>query len=231
MKLRSFAGVSALSLALLAGSATQARANFLLSLNAPNSAVSPFTGPYGTVNFVRNSSTSYTVTLTALNNGGKFYLFGDGGTIGVNFNGAVSLFGSISHTNPLGGSSPALGGAGNISDFGNFSFSIDNGQGAANAVDTLTFTVTKDSGSWATDADLLVNNSDGFSVVGHVFVYDNASYNGGTATSTGFAGNGNTGPGPNVPAPPTAILAAAGGLSFGLSGLVGWKRRRQSAIA
>src|SRR5258708_4449637 len=71
-----------------------ASAAFTYSLDTGNSAISGYTGPYGTVAVTRDDNQHATIIATALNNGGYNYLFGDGGTLGLNTNGAVSIVGS-----------------------------------------------------------------------------------------------------------------------------------------
>src|SRR5262249_27772832 len=70
--------------AYLSFSSGTASASFSYTLGVGNSDISGYTGPYGKVDVTLVDSTHATITLTALNNGGNYYLFGDGGTLGVN---------------------------------------------------------------------------------------------------------------------------------------------------
>jgi len=51
---------------------------FTSTLDTGNSAISGFTGPYGSVSVDLTSSTTATITFTSLTNAGNIYLFGDG---------------------------------------------------------------------------------------------------------------------------------------------------------
>jgi len=56
-----------------------------ISLNNPNSAISGYTGPYGSVTIAVNpNSNRATITLTLNTVGGFIYLFGDGSTFAMN---------------------------------------------------------------------------------------------------------------------------------------------------
>jgi MYXO-CTERM domain-containing protein len=195
------------------------------SLGVPNDAISPYTGPYGTVTVNLNAAgTVATVTLTALNNGGYYYLFGDGGTLALNVNltGSESVAAAVvSHTNGIAGSSstPTVGKAGNEDGFGTFNVQFDNGQGAADALSSLTVTLTLSGGTWASDASVLTPNGNGASVAGHVFVYANSDYSGG-AVKTGYAANG------GISTPEPASFAMAGTAVVAFAGLALRRRRR-----
>src|SRR5580765_6234814 len=68
-------------------------------LNLGNSALSGFTGPFGFVDVKLISSTMSTITFTSNTVGGNIYLFGDGGTAGVNVNATSWTLGSITGSN------------------------------------------------------------------------------------------------------------------------------------
>jgi hypothetical protein len=226
VKFRSFAGVSALSLALMAASADRARADFSLSINVgnPSPGVGQYAGPYASVQFTQTGANTLHVVITAQNNGSQYFLFR---TVGLNLSAGVSFVnGSLNSSTGLGTITPTfgVGNSGNLDGFGDFNHFIDAGSGASAGLTSLSFDLTGIA-VVGTGSNFLTPNPDGFLIAMHINAYGNASYTGGALT-TGFGANGGTGPGPNVPAPPTAILAAAGGLSFGLSGLFGWKRRR-----
>jgi hypothetical protein len=192
---------------------SKASADFNLSLSSPGSGISGDTGPYGEISVSLIDSNHATITLTADNNGGNFYRFGDGNSIALNTNGAVSIVG--------GGSGPTLGGitssgpndpsggsftldGGNVSGFGVFNFGLKNEDGAAHALTLISFELEKTSGTWSSDSDVLTANGSGYLAAGHVFVY--LSNSGTNAGDTGFAGNGSVN---TVPAPAGLLLLAS----------------------
>src|SRR6266481_5295995 len=120
MKMRTITKITASMIGcLLAFAAQPARADSIsFSLVTGNSALTPYPGPYGSVLVNLTDSTHATVTFTA-NTG---FLFGDGGTAGVNVNAASWTVGSITGSG-LGPLSDA--GAGNEDGFKSFNQTID----------------------------------------------------------------------------------------------------------
>jgi hypothetical protein len=116
--------------AVFAMSAQPARADLLLSLGLGNAAISGFTGPFGFVNVHLVSATQAEITYTGNTVAGNDYLFGDGGSVGLNFNGGVGSFAitggpsnaGTGFTNSAGDIS--LGGAGSEDGFGSFNFPL-----------------------------------------------------------------------------------------------------------
>jgi hypothetical protein len=212
--------IAAFALAVAVFTPGIASADLSITLDNPNSAISPYPGPYGTVLVQLLDATDAKVTLTATL--GSNYLFGDGGTLGLNTNGTVSVS-ILSWVNGIGSSTPTVGNPGNEDGFGKFNVTIDNGQGAADALKTLSIQLTNTSGTWSSASDVLTPNSNGALAAGHVFVYTNSSYNGGTALATGFAAGSNGTPIINTPEPSTIALALSG---LGAIGLVALRRRR-----
>jgi hypothetical protein len=221
--------LAAVAVTLLMAGPASADTTFSYSLNDPNTAVSPYPGPYGTVAVDLIDSTHATITLTAntVTQGSStyYYLFGDGGTLGLNvsgtFNGVVPPGGWV---NGVGSSTPTVAGSGNEDGFGKFNFTVDNGTGAADALSKLIVDLTATgSTNWASAATVLTQNDHGASVAGHVFVYDSpptdASH---TALTTGFAADA------GIATPEPASFAMAGtavvvGLGIAL-------RRRRAVI-
>lgn len=234
MTIRKLFAVLAMLAVLVALAPGQANAGTIYTLNQPNSGVSAYAGPYGTVDVTRIDATHATVVLTALSNAPNYFLFGDGGTLGLNTNGAVTVLGGnagITASNP-GGSflldpsgKYSVAGAGNEDGFGNFNFriSLNNGENSAKrAVSSLSFELVKSSGSWSSDSDVLTPNGSGYSAAGHVFVYNStytAGPDGGNVVPTGFAADGPV----TVPEPASLVLLGIGG--FGVLGVALRKRR------
>jgi hypothetical protein len=171
----------------------QAKATTTYSLGQGNSAIAGYPAPYGSVAVNLNAAgTVATITFTAAQTGAFQYLFGDGGSAAVNVNGAFTLTGSITGTQ-LAGFGPTTysnGGAGHVDGWGQFNFTVNSSQGYTDASNLITFTLTKTSGTWSSDADVLTANANGAFVAAHIFVAAfPADVNNG-ALATGFASNG-----------------------------------------
>jgi hypothetical protein len=226
-----FVALAATAIALAAGSPLRAD-SVSYSIDTPNSAISGFPGPYATVTVNLTSPTTATLTYTSLVAGGNINLFGDGGSVAANVNAASFTVGSITGTNAGTGFTPgpySLS-SGNEDGFGNFNLQVDSFDGFTNSADTISFTLTNNTGTWATAADVLTPNGSngptGGAVGMHAFITPFPANSANGAIVTGFATNSG-GPtpivGPTVPAPPSVVLLSAGVL---LLGGVGWSRRR-----
>src|SRR5262249_21633 len=104
---------------------------------------------------------------------------------------------------------------------------IADAAGFTHAVDTLSFTLTRSCGIWASAADVLKKNAKGNQAAVHVFVTAASEDAANGALVTGFAGAND--PVTLVPAPASVILLGLGG--FGLAGIAVGSRRRQAQAA
>ncbi len=185
-------------------------------LGTGNSAINGYTGPYGSATVNLMSSTTATITFTAFTNSGNAYLIGDGGSVAVNVNAAHFTLGAITGSNSGTGFTPgpySNGGAGNESMFGDFNLTINSFDGFTHSSDTITFTITNTSGTWANAGAVLKANADGWLVAEHVFVTSNPANASNGAVKTGFAAG-------NSAVPEPASLALFGGGLLGLGGIV-----------
>jgi hypothetical protein len=60
------------------------------------------------------------------------------------------------------------GGSGNVNGYGVFNQTINNFDGGADAETSVTFTLTNNSGTWASAADVLTANLSGFDAAAHI---------------------------------------------------------------
>jgi hypothetical protein len=168
----------------------QAKAITTYSLSAGNSAISGYPAPYGSasVSLVGNTAT---ITFTAANTAAFQYMFGDGGSVAVNVNGAFTL-GAITGTHLPGfgfqnAEGYSNGGAGNEDGFGSFNLTINSSDGYTRSSNSISFTLT---GSWANEASVLTANANGALVGAHIFVAAFPADPNAGALATGFAANG-----------------------------------------
>lgn len=187
--------LTGLAVALFALAARPAEA-LSFTLGVANPAISGYPSPYGQVDVTLLDSNTAQFTFTAFSPAPYMYLFGDGGSVALNTNGAVTNFTVIGTPtqpqNPVNGTPIlTLGGAGNEDGFGSFNFTVNNFDGFGYAFSTLVFTLDKVSGTWSSEADVLTGNVNGFSAAGHIFI---ANADGTNTGVTGFATDGGTVP-------------------------------------
>ena len=197
----------------------QAKATTTYSLGQGNSAISSYPAPYGSVSVNLNVAGNVaTITFTAANTAAFQYLFGDGASAAVNVNGAFTL-GAITGTQ-LPGFGPTTysnGGAGNVDGWGQFNLTINSNGGYTTASKAITFTLTKASGTWSSDANVLTANANGALVGAHIFVAAFPANPKQVALSTGFAANGGA---VNTPDGGTTVMLLGAAL-----GVLGMARR------
>ncbi len=162
-------------------------------LTTGNSAISGFTGPYASVLVNRTSATTATITFTSLTADGNIYLLGDGGSVAVNVNAASFTLGPITGSNAGTGFTPGPysdGGSGNEDGFGSFNQTINSFDGYTHSSDSISFSLTDTSGTWASAMAVLLANSGGSLAAAHIFVTADPANGSNGALATGFAANG-----------------------------------------
>ncbi len=186
--------LSAICLAGILATAASARADTTTySLTTGNTALSGYTGPFGSVTVNLTDSTHATITFTSGTVGGNIYLFGDGSTVDVNVNATSwSLSGLAGSNAGTGFTTPSLsdGGSGNVDGFGQFNQTINDFDGFDYSADSVSFTLTDTSGTWASATDVLKANKGGSTVAAHIFVTSSPAYQTNGAVVTGYAANG-----------------------------------------
>jgi len=172
----------------------QAKADSIgFDLSQGNPAISGYTGPYAHVQVTWVDSTHATVTFTSLFNGGNTYLMGDGGTVALQVN-ATTFNSSVAATNSFPGFAvpQVVGtGPGNEDGFGNFNLTVDLFDGYTNSANMVVVSLTNVSGTWASAANVLINNSHLTRAAAHIFVAAGAIPDpNASALATGYAGEG-----------------------------------------
>ena len=213
---------------LLAIAALPASADTAFStIGNANTAIAGFAGPYATVEIDLTSSTTATITFTSDVKNGFIFLMGDGGSVALNVNATTFTATNITGSNSGTGFTPgpySVASAGNEDGFGSFNLKINSFDWFTHSSDTISFTLTNTSGTWASATDVLIANADGFDAAIHAFVTTFPANAANGAIATGFAAE-TAGSFESTPPPGTepSSLAILGSGLVGLGSLV---RRR-----
>jgi VPDSG-CTERM motif len=162
--------------------------------------VGGFAGPFGNVNVNLTSSTMATITFTGLNG----FQFGSNNAVAVNLNATTFTEAIISDSDFKDFSS------GNVDGLGSFNLIIDNNNFSM-GFNTISFSVTNTSGTWASAANVLAFNGQTmnggpFDAAAHV-----RQSIGNPQGSTGFAGE--NGQATTVPDGGTTLMLLGSALS------------------
>jgi hypothetical protein len=151
---------------------TPSFADTTIDLTNGTSAISEFAVPYVTVDVNLTSSTTANITFTSLINSGYIYLMGGGGMAAVNVDATSFTTRCITGSNAGTGFTPGpfSTSSGTEDGFGSFNLQIDDFDGFGHSVDTLSFTLTNNTGTWASSSDVLTPNLNGFPVVANISV-------------------------------------------------------------
>jgi hypothetical protein len=201
---------------------------FTSLLSTGNTAISGFTGPYGTVTVDLTSSTMASITFTANSTATNNFYFIDTSAAAVEVNATSWTLSGLTGTAASFGAGVDLSdsGAGTADGFGSFNQTFKEFDGYNWALTSITFDLTNTSGTWLDAASVLAFNSLGFDAAAHIAVCDLATNPDCStaigAIATGFAGEG---PGTIHKNPEPASLGLFGSGLVSLAYLI--RRRRK----
>jgi hypothetical protein len=190
------------------------------NLSAGNPAISGYTGPYASVLVNLTTSNTATITFTSLTNSVNIYLMGNGASMALNVNATTFTAGGVtfSQAGQTGFSLPVFtvnNFAGqNVDGFGSFNLTVDNVDGFAHAVNSISITLTNISGTWANAAAVLFANAQGALAASHIFVTLDPAVQSNGALATGYAANGGS---VNAPDGGTTVMLL--GVALGALGM------------
>jgi hypothetical protein len=166
---------------------------FTFDMTVPNTAISPYAGPYATVSVNLVSGTTATITFTSDTAAGNIYLMGSNASVAVNVNAASWTLGTVSGSNSGTGfltASYSNDGAKSADGFGSFNQTIKSFDGFTHSSSTISFTLRNNRGTWAHANQVLVANAKGYLAAMHVFVTSSPARRSNGARATGYAANG-----------------------------------------
>ena len=193
-----------------------ARADLIETIDAPNTPMSGFTGPFATVDIKAIDANHAKITFTSLTTNGITFLMSHGGAADLNVNGAYTL-GKVIEANGLPGFNPTFSAniPGNVGGFGNFNLSLDNTGKYKHSADSIKIHISNTTGLWTSDAAVLVSNAGGFNAAMHAFACTAPCTTSAGAIAKGFAAR-------KVSEPASLVL-----LATALAGISVLYRRRQ----
>ena len=160
-----FLVLTAFCICLLPVSASATACGFTSTLTVSSQTAAGATNgtDFGTVCVVLTSSTTATVTFTSATN----YAFMDSSMNDVQVNASSFTLGTTITESPNAGFA-SDGGSGNVSSWGVFNQTINNFDGASDAETSVVFTLTNNSGTWASAANVLTANGSGYDAAAHI---------------------------------------------------------------
>jgi hypothetical protein len=197
-----------------------------------------YVGPFGTVTVTLTDSTHAQFVFSSLSDSSYTYLMSK---VGLNIHASsYALSGSVAYTQTSGGGFDAptpftidtSSNQGGFDGFGKFNFSVDpKADGSSDAIESYTFTVKNNSGTWSSASDVLTANKKGVEISAHILVFNKSNVTKAGATDvTGYDGDQPGDNTPRTPVPEPGSLLLMAGL-FGSLGVAGYRRKRVSAAS